>query len=46
MPLEFRVSEPIPLQDQYAYQWRIMIYGNLCCHNLRSQGVVTGGANE
>lgn len=42
----FRVHEPIPLQDQYGYQFRVSVNGNLCCTNLRAQGAVTGGAQE
>jgi hypothetical protein len=39
------VTPTAPLPDQDAWQWRLIAYLNFCCHSLRNQFCMTGGAN-
>lgn len=42
----WEVQGPIQIPDQDMWQYRLIIYGNLNCQNLRRQFEMTGGANS
>jgi len=42
----FDMRQPVPIPDQFAWQFRIVSNFNICCTSLRHQGVLTGGSVE